>query len=194
MDENWLTPEKFARFLEVYGSDLDRWPASFRAPALALIGKNGPAAVAHAETTALDRVLAMASKADSARLQPLADRIVAVAIAGTAAGSAEPRAATPQGARIIPLQPRKRQPAAAPPTQTVVQPAGPHAVREPGKWRAATALAASLMLGVMIGIADLTPTSVFGLGSSEDASASDAEFVLSALQGNSLQTLDEDEL
>ncbi len=189
MDAKRLTFDEFERLLETYGSDPDRWPALRRAEALALAGESAPAARLLAEARALDGVLARVPQADPARMQPLSDRILAAATAGPAP---IPEAQS-KGARVIQLPVRKR-PAIAPPAsppRTHTVPARP--AREPGTWRAATALAASLMLGVMLGVADLAPTSAFGIGATAAAASGDAELVLSALHGSGLHTLDEDE-
>lgn len=190
MDAKRLTLDSFERLLETYGSDPERWPEHRRAEALALIGDTHAAAQLLAEARALDGVLARSGKSDPENLRPLSERIFAAAMT-TAVTAPEHQS---KGARIILLPVGKRAPTTRPAvveTPSRVQPSRPP--REPGTWRAATALAASLMLGVMLGVADLAPTSAFGFGPSAEASSGDPEFLLSALHGSGLQALDEDE-
>ena len=189
MDATRLTLDEFETLLETYGSDPGRWPVLRRAEALALVGDSAAAARLLAEARALDGVLARSGKPDPARLQPMADIIFAAAM--TAAVAAPDTQS--KGARIIQLPVRKRLPETLPAAPWPVRRETSRPAREPETWRAATALAASLMLGVMLGIADLAPTSAFGFGPATEASTGDAELVLSALHGSGLQTLDEDE-
>lgn len=188
----------FERLLEVYGSNPDRWPADCRAAALACAAENVAAARALAEARALDAVLARAPGPDPSRLQPLTERIFAAAVAGTGAPASlgEQASLKRQSARIITLPVRKSASMTHWSPQAEERlPSMPSEAASPlGRWRAATALAASLMLGIIIGVSDLAPASMLGLAPVVEAHMGDADVVLSALQGSGLTALDEDEI
>jgi hypothetical protein len=131
-----MTLPEFERLLEVYGSDRSRWPVAARASAGQLVARLATARRLLAEAECLDRVLERAPMPTLAREAALAERILVAARRSprmVAAGA--PRAASAgAGTR-----------AAGPPTR--------------GRWPfggAAGALAASLMLGVLIGLSSLS--------------------------------------
>lgn len=189
-----LTQDEFERLLETYGGDFDRWPEASRAPARELVARGATASRALSEARALDQTLARAPLPAASRLSPLSDRILAAAIAGAAKPAMEPSLGHRPTARVIPL-PLRRPGGASPRVAPLGQQTPPSSpIPERVRWRAATALAASLVLGIALGVSDLAPTSVLGLVSFTEAQAGDAELVLSALQGNGLGGLDEDDI
>jgi hypothetical protein len=131
-----MTLAEFEHLLDVHGSDRTRWPLHQRSAALALLAHDDTARRLLSEADALDRVLAAAPGAQSRSLDALAARIVASA-------ASKPRLATAtsveRSARV-----------------------GRGAGRGEA-WRAAALLAASLLVGVFVGVANPagTVTTVF---------------------------------
>jgi hypothetical protein len=132
-----MTLAEFERLLDVYGSDRSRWPVAARASAGQLVARVAAARRLLAEAECLDRVLERAPTPTLAREAALAERILVAARRSprmVAAGARSPAA-------------RAGSPGALP-----VQ----------GRWltpmfgSAAGALAASLMLGVLIGLSSLS--------------------------------------
>ena len=146
----------FDRLLDAFGADADRWPADRRAVAETLLQRSdvvGAAARrALAEACALDQVLAAAPAIDSRRIEAVAARIAAEA--GRQAG----------GPNVVALAPVRR------PVPAAIRPA----TLQHRHWTAAATLAASLLVGVVIGpgsgglpaLRDLAD--VIGLGSYVD--------------------------
>jgi hypothetical protein len=130
---NTMTLTEFERLLEVYGSDRTRWPVAARASAGQLVARVPSARRLLAETEALDRVLERAPMTSLAREAALAERIVAAAR---------------RSPRMV-----AKSAGAAPPSGSVVA----SEVRQP-RWLggAAGALAASLVVGVLIGLSSLS--------------------------------------
>jgi hypothetical protein len=116
-----------------YGADDARWPASERAALGSLVAADPAAARLLAEARALDRLLAgAASTVAPERLAALSDRIMA------AAGGSEPAASADR--RVVAFEPRRAAHRHVP------------LERRP-LWQAASLLAASLALGVLLGVA-----------------------------------------
>lgn len=129
MSRNSLGPvglDKLEAALDTYGADRTRWPAPLRLTLSGLIAGNPDAHKMLKDAEAFDRLLDKAPQYDATRLSKLSDRIAAAA-------ERQPRLVTSQ----------ERSPAAA------VRPAWPTLRRHHGL--AATALAASLVLGVFAG-------------------------------------------
>lgn len=124
----------FELMLDTLGGDAARWPADRRAAAAELLQRldaTGTAArQSLAEARALDRALAAAPALDSKRISALASRI-AVEAKKTAATS-----------NVVTLEPAKRSPRVAVPS---VRPSISRG------WMTAAMLAASLLIGVVIG-------------------------------------------
>lgn len=187
--------ERFESLLEAYGGNLARWPARHVLSVQGLLRDSTEARTLLAEAQALDRVLDKASRPDPQRLRRLADRIVE-----TAAGEMPRRdvKASPalgrqdgEGARVI----RLPLPKAAPRASIDAADRQPRDIPRPKRqWPAAAALAASLVMGMMIGLTDIGQTTTLGVASLAGAPASDTEVVLSTLQIDSLNMLDEDQI
>jgi hypothetical protein len=130
--------EALERLLDVYGADRTRWPARERFRFAGIAGEDKVAARMLAEANALDRLLEQAPRASGADVEALKERIMAAAlrsgapqlavVAGGKAGVAQPNSATKRGPAFATRFGR-------------------------GEWPAAAMLAASLVLGVMLGSA-----------------------------------------
>lgn len=201
-DASQLTIEQFEILIETFGADPARWPQDRVAEIERMARQSAAARRLLDEARALDRVLAAASSPDPARTSALADRIVAAA-----AASATARSET--GAQVIRLPvPASRQrsdrspvaPAASATSDAAVvlqprsaaMPVVPR--RRSGAWGAASALAASLAFGVVIGMTDIYPTSAIGLPGFTDAASSEAEFTFSGLELDGLNLIEEDHI
>jgi hypothetical protein len=131
-----MTLAEFARLLDVYGADRARWPAAARAAVAHLVSRDAGARQLLAESEALDRVLQNAPVPALAVEAALAERIVAAALRSprmVKLPDAQP--ATPGAAPAAAMSP-----AATRPRRLLSRPAG-----------AAGFLAASLVVGVVIG-------------------------------------------
>lgn len=194
-----LTIDRLESLLDAYGGDLSRWPERLAPEAQALIGSSSEARRLHAEAQALDRVLAKASTPDPERLEMLAHRIMAVAEREGSARPAESARGREAVGRVIPM-PVSARAVANSDRERQVAPA-PAASRPSrgswfggGNWPAAAALAASLAFGIAIGVSDIAPTATYNVASLVQPVVSDAEIVLSELQLDTWNGLDEDQI
>ena len=143
---NTMTIAEFERLLDVYGGDRTRWPVEARASAGHLVARDRAARRLLAEAEALDRALERAPLPTLAQEAAIAERIVAAA-------RRSPRIVSP--ARTEAGRPDTR------PADNVVQ---LPAARGRPRWLttrtafsgAASALAASLALGVFLGLSNLS--------------------------------------
>jgi hypothetical protein len=141
---NNMTLADFERLLEVYGSDRTRWPADARAGAGHLVARDRAARRLLVEAEALDRALERAPLPSLALEAALADRIAAAA-------PRSPRIVRSGGA-----------PAAQAPAEGRSNVFRLPDLRGRRQWRgrtalggAASVLAASLAIGVLIGLSSL---------------------------------------
>ncbi len=207
-DASQLTLEQFEILIETFGANPARWPQDRVAGMERMARQSQAARRLLDEARALDRVLAAASSPNPARTGALADRIFAAAAASAAARPAE------TGAEVIRLTvPASRQkadrsaiargaaaPSAAPvvlkPRSAALPPAAspdvPH--RRSSIWGTASALAASLVFGVVIGMTDVYPTSAIGLPVYTDAASLEAEIAFSGLEQDGLNLIEEDHI
>jgi hypothetical protein len=137
MSNTSMTLTDFERLLDVYGGDRTHWPADARAAAAQLVARDARARRLLAEAEALDRLLERAPLPGLATEAALADRIVAAAQRSPRivkfAGAIVPQLGAPKASRGGPWKPR--------PVGTEL--------------RAAGLLAASLAVGVLIGLSNL---------------------------------------
>ena len=148
-----MTLAEFERLLDVYGGDRTRWPVEARAAAAQLVARDSAAQQLLGEAVALDRILERAPIPSLAVEAALADRIVAAAQrtpriisvgdAVPGAAGSEQKGAAGSSAR------RHRLPQA--------------------DLRKAAVLAASLMIGVYIGLSSLPQQIVPTLTGTHDA-------------------------
>lgn len=137
------------RLLEVYGADRTRWPARERLRFAGFIGDDDGAKRLVAEAAALDTLLDRASRASEDRERALQERIVAAALR-----SVEPRLAVVPGVAERPVK--------SAPVLARLRAFAP-ALGKAGVGRelpAAALLAASLVVGVLLGSAGTLDTTV----------------------------------
>lgn len=143
---NTMTIAELEQLLDVYGSDRTRWPVEARANAGHLVARDRAARRLLAEAEALDRALERAPLPTLAQEAAMAERIVAAArrtpriVAGAGVEAGRPPVTV--GHNIVQLP----------------------ALRRPRQWLSAktafggvaSALAASLALGVLLGLSNLS--------------------------------------
>jgi hypothetical protein len=139
-----MTLADFERLLEVYGGDRTRWPADARSGAGHLVARDRSARRLLVEAEALDRALERAPLPSLALEAALADRIAAAA---------------PRSPRVVRFDSAPAVQAPAESESNVLRLPNPRGRRQ---WRSATALggaasvlAASLAIGVLIGLSGL---------------------------------------
>ena len=155
--------------LDTFGGDPGRWPASKRERLVGFAASDKDARRLLREAEALDAVLSRAAGPAVGNTVRLADRIAAAA-AGTAQSSggaghrlhnAEDHAAAGGKAGVViawPISGPVSNQAAR--TATPDGPAGAGRVRPSSNWRTAAMMAASLLVGVFVGVMDLVPAEV----------------------------------
>ena len=134
--------EALERLLEIYGADRTRWPARERLRFASVISDDDAASHMLAEAQALDTLLDRASRPSDAAVEALKDRIMAAAMRESPAKvsvATRPAASIRPAASVTSIWSRRRVlPAIAP---------------RFAEWPAAAVLAASLVVGVMLGSA-----------------------------------------
>lgn len=174
-----LTVAAFQDLIDAFGANADRWPAGRRSCAEALLAESPAARVALAEALALDAVLDATPASSAPSSVDLVDRIVARAAALGEAAQQRTMAPT----NVIPM-PAKR-------SEYVSHTGAPMSPARSGVWRTATALAASLVTGLLVGSFDLAPVRNIAALANGDADA--AEQLVAALHADGLSTaFDED--
>ena len=145
MGNNVMTIADFGRLLDVYGSDRTRWPVEARACAGQLVARDKTARRLLAEAEALDKTLERAPLPSLAKEAALADRIIAAAR---------------RSPRMVPAFATKAVGGARRVAGNVVPLPGLHArprwLTRTGLASAAGMLAASLALGVFLGVSNLS--------------------------------------
>jgi hypothetical protein len=151
MSNKSMSLAEFARLLDVYGAERTRWPVEARAAAAHLIATDAEARRTLAEAEALDRLLKRAPVPGVAFEAALAERIVAAA---------------QRSPRIVRLPGAQRAAVSAPEPASTPNPSVTAVGRGRGRLGlfsrevgAAGLLAASLIVGVVIGSSSL-PTQV----------------------------------
>lgn len=145
------------RLLEIHGADRTRWPARERLRFAGVVSDDEAAARLLAEAEALDRLLDRAPRVSEAKIDALKERIVAAALR-----SERPKLTAVAGGKVVPSKAWLGQ------------------LRRPSwtsrsEWPAAAVLAASLVVGVVLGSAGTFDTtvqrvaSVTGLSTAGDA-------------------------
>ena len=145
MSNNTMTIADFERLLDVYGSDRTRWPVEARASAGQLVARDKAARRLLAEAEALDRTLERAPLPSLAEEAALADRILAAAR---------------RSPRMVPIAKNDAGAMARRAIDNVVR---LPSLRTRPRWLARSAfggaagmLAASLALGVFIGLSSVS--------------------------------------
>ncbi len=174
--------------LDCYGSDATRWPADKRAAATSLLATSAEARRALAEAEAFDRLLAKAPSIERAGDAALVDRIVSAAMR-------TPRDSGGQGGGIVvPFKPRPGRAAATTNGKGPVLAARPARAERGLPWRAAAALAASLVCGVLVGTFDLAPQPVRNLMELANAETGVSQLLASIGNDGLTTVLDEEQL
>jgi hypothetical protein len=136
MDKRVEDREALERLLDIYGADRTRWPARERLRFAGIVGEDKVAARMLAEADALDRLLEQAPRASGADVEALKERIMAAALRSGAPQLAVITSGKIGSAKAVPLAGRR-----APLITRFAR----------GEWPAAAMLAASLVIGVMLG-------------------------------------------
>ena len=145
MGNNVMTIADFERLLDVYGSDRTRWPVEARACAGQLVARDKTARRLLAEAEALDKTLERAPLPSLAAEAALADRIIAAARRSPRMVAASKTLAAGGARRVAGNV--VRLPGLA---------ARPRWLTRTGLASAAGMLAASLALGVFLGVSNLS--------------------------------------
>ena len=145
MSNNTMMIADFERLLDVYGSDRTRWPVEARASAGQLVARDKAARRLLAEAEALDRALERAPLPSLAEEAALADRILLAAR---------------RSPRMVPVARADAARMARRAIDNVIRlpslRARPHWLTPTGIGSAAGMLAASLALGVFLGLSNLS--------------------------------------
>lgn len=138
-DERTIEISQFARLLEGFGADQRRWPAGAAARFVPLLAREPAARRLLAQAEALDRLLDR-GRGDAKVAAGLADRIVAAAVADPPRQRSEP-----EPSNVVPFGPRPATSRASngPPLAPM---------RDRTRWQAAGLMAASLLMGVYLGV------------------------------------------
>jgi hypothetical protein len=166
--------EALARLLEIHGADRTRWPARERLRFAGVISEDKAAEKLLAEAEALDRLLDKAPRASAAGIDALKERIMAAALKAH-----EPHVAVIAGGKNVVALPQVQR-GRRPLTARFVE------------WPAAAVLAASLVLGVMLGTTGTVETTMQEMAQAAGfgSGTSDGEQV--ALGDDALGQIDED--
>lgn len=148
-----MTLSEFERLLDVYGGDRTRWPVDARAAAAQLVARDRAAQRLLSESVALDRVLERAPLPSLAVEAALADRIVVAA---------------QRSPRIISIG--DPVPGSERDTARVGSSTAHRRGVLPADLRKAAVLAASLMIGVYIGLSNIPQQIVPTLTGANDTS------------------------
>ena len=145
MDKRAEDREALERLLDIYGADRTRWPARERLRFAGIVGEDKVAARILGEADALDRLLEQAPRASGADVEALKERIMAAALRAQAPQFAVITSGKRGSAKAVPLAGRR----------------APFIARfARGEWPAAALLAASLVVGVMLGSAGTLDTTM----------------------------------
>lgn len=186
----------FENVLDTFGGDPARWPAERRERFVRLAAADADAARLLREAKALDAVLTKAGGLPAGDTRALAERIAA-AVANTAPGQpAQPRrqaenspAASDGSSGVVIAWPRTGENVRAPSQAAVAS--APR--RLSSGWRTAALLAASLVVGIFVGVTDMVPTDVAQIVADATTGTDNTYQALAFLNGEGLlEILDED--
>lgn len=146
-DRSNMAAGELEALLDAYGADTSRWPKQAQARATVLLASGAQASRLMAEAKALDALLGRAPLLAPERQSALADRIVAQALQG-----ASPVTAPRKSGIVIPWPGAARE-----------RPVPAWKASRRPVWSAAALLAASLCVGIFVGLQDLAPSAVNNL-------------------------------
>lgn len=188
----------FENVLDTFGGDPARWPEERRERLMRLAAADADAARLLREAKALDAVLTKAGGLPVRDTSALADRIAA-AVANTAPGQpAQPQRQAESGppagggdgtSGVVIAWPRTGENTRAPAEATVAS--APR--RLSSGWRTAALLAASLVVGIFVGVTDMMPTDVAQMVADATTGSDSSYQALAFLNGEGLlEIIDED--
>lgn len=150
-DRSNMPPGDLEALLDAYGADMSRWPKQAQARAGVLLASDAGAGRLMAEAKALDALLGRAQLLTQERRNALADRIVAEALSD--ASQTATREVTPRKTGVVIPWPGVARERTVPAWKLGRRPV----------WSAAALLAASLCVGIFVGMQDLAPGTVNNL-------------------------------
>jgi hypothetical protein len=188
----------FENVLDTFGGDPARWPAERRERFVRLAAADADAARLLHEAKALDAVLTKVGRLPVRDTRALADRIAA-AVADTAPGQPAPSQKQAEsspvsgdgGSGVVIAWPRSGETPRAPSQAAVAS--APR--RLSSGWRTAALLAASLVVGIFVGVADMVPTDVAQMVADATTGTDNTYQALAFLNGEGLlEIIEEDYL
>lgn len=188
----------FENVLDTFGGDPARWPVERRERFVRLAAADADAARLLHEAKALDAVLTKAGGLPARDTRALAERIAA-AVANTAPGQPAPlqkqaehaSAASDGGSGVVIAWPRSGETPRAPSHTTAAS--APR--RLSSGWRTAALLAASLIVGIFVGVADMVPSDVARMVADATTGTDNTYQALAFLDGEGLlEIIEEDYL
>lgn len=194
----------FENVLDTFGGNPARWPAERRGQLMSLAAADADAARLLREAKALDAVLTKAAGPPVGDTRALADRIAA-AVADTAPGlpmrtehGADQRHGQGPGSPentsgVVIAWPRTGESSRMTEQAAALAGSMPRRERVSGGWRTAAMLAASLMLGLFVGVADLVPSSVSEIVAAATTGDNSASQAIAFLNGEGLLEMIEEE-
>ena len=190
----------FENVLDTFGGNPARWPAEKRERLISLAAADTDAARLLREARALDTVLTKAAGPPVGDTRALADRIAA-AVANTAPGQPARAERQPDGGHASPpgtsgvviAWPRGSEKSHAASQAAALTGSTPRRERLTGSWRTAALLAASLVVGIFFGVADLVPSDVGEIVANATTGTDNTSQVLAFLNGEGLLEIIEEE-
>jgi hypothetical protein len=190
----------FENVLDTFGGNPARWPAERRERLISLAAADADAARLLREAKALDAVLTKAAGPPVGETRALADRIAA-AVANTAPGQApRPERGTDQSqgspenpSGVVIAWPRTGEHSRAAEQTAALTGAMPRRERVSGGWRTAAMLAASLIVGLFVGVADLVPSGVAQIVAEATTGTDNTAQMLAFLDGEGLLEIIEED-
>lgn len=193
----------FENVLDTFGGNSARWPAEKREWLMSLAASDAEAGRLLREAKALDTVLTHAAGPPVGDTKALADRIAA-AVANTAPGQSPGKAAhterqtggstpsTESGSGVVIAWPRGGEHSRVAAQAEALTGSVPQRERFSSGWRTAALLAASLVAGIFVGVADLVPSEVTQIVASA-TTGTETPQALAFLSGEGLLEIIEEE-
>jgi hypothetical protein len=194
----------FENVLDTFGGNPTRWPAETRERLMSLAAADTDAARLLREAKALDSVLTKAAGPPVGDTRALADRIAA-AVANTAPGQAtrtervtdqshgQSHGSPENSSGVVIAWPRTSESSRAAEQAAVLTGSMPRRERVSGGWRTAALLAASLVVGLFVGVADLVPSSVAQIVAEATTGMDNTSQAIAFLNGEGLLEMIEEE-
>lgn len=194
----------FENVLDTFGGNPARWPAERRERLMSLVAADADAARLLREAKALDTVLTKAAGPPVGDTRALADRIAA-AVANTAPGQAtraelgtdqshgQGHGQPENSSGVVIAWPRTGENARAAEQAAALTGSMPRRERVSGGWRTAALLAASLVVGLFVGVADLVPSSVAQIVAEATTGIDNTSQAIAFLNGEGLLEMIEEE-